>query len=329
MAESVESRSEAAGADEAVRRRRGITLNPRAWIFSHSHRTFYLCIAPWAIGFLAFTLAPFLTSAYLSLTRWHLLAPPKFRGVANFSEMFVEDHLFRSVVWNTIYFTLGSVPGKQLVALALAMLLNQKLKGIWIYRSIFYLPAVTSGVATAILWTYIFGYNIGILNAVLQIVGLPRVRWLTDVNQAMRTMIMMSFWNVGSIFLIYLAGLQGVPDHLYEAAEVDGAGVWSRFRNVTLPMISPSIFFNIVMGIIGSFQGFTAVYVMTGGGPADRTLLYGLHIYYTAFQFFRMGYAAAMAWVLFSIILVLTLIQLRLSERWVYYEAGGPGGGVL
>jgi len=307
-------------------KRRGIAFHPRSYIFTRQNLTFYICIAPWVIGFLVFTLGPFLTSIGLSFTRWTLLQPPYYIGLANYSKMFLRDRLYRTVVWNSLYFTLGSVPAKQVVALALALLLNQKLRGVWLYRSIFYLPAVTSGVATAILWAYIFGYNVGILNSVLRMVGIAPVRWLTNVNMAMRTLILMSLWDVGSIFIIYLAGLQGVPTHLYEAAEVDGAGVWHKFRHVTIPMITPSMFFNIVMGFIGSFQTFTTAYVMTGGGPADRTLVYALQLYRMAFGYFEMGYAAAMAWVLFMMILALTLTQLALSGRWVYYEAAAPGG---
>jgi multiple sugar transport system permease protein len=205
------------------------------------------------------------------------------------------------------------------------MLLNQDLRGIYIYRTLFYLPAVTSGVATAVLWAQVFGFNMGVLNAALSYIGIPPQAWFTDLKLAMPTLIFISLWEVGNIFVIYLAGLQGVPTHLYEAAEVDGANTWDKFVNVTIPMITPTIFFNVVMGFIGSFQVFTSAFIITGGGPANRTLFYVLRLYWMAFINFRMGYASAMAWILFAIILLLTVFQLWLSGKWVYYEAAAPG----
>jgi multiple sugar transport system permease protein len=214
------------------------------------------------------------------------------------------------------------------MALAIAVLLNQKLRGIWLYRSVFYLPTVTAGVATAIMWTQLFGFRMGILNAGLARLGIEAIPWLTDPKYALGTLIFISQWNVGSAFIIYLAGLQGVPTHLYEAAEVDGATGWQRFWKITLPLITPSVFFNVVMGFIGSFQTFTQAFVMTGGGPADRTLFYVLYLFQKGFMDFRMGYASALAWILFLIILSLTLFQMWLSRRWVYYE-GAAGRGAI
>jgi len=310
----------------ALPRARQAVLHPMNYVFTRQHIAGYIFIAPWFMGFLFWTLAPFLASIGLSFADWSIMGKAKFVGLGNYHKMLSGDVRYRSALWNTLYYTIFAVPLKQVVALAIALLLNQKLRGIYIYRTIFYLPAVTSGVATAILWTQIFGYRMGILNAVLAKVGISARPWLTDLNLAMRTLIFISLWNVGQLFLIYLAGLQGVPTHFYEAAEVDGAGAWHKFRHVTLPLITPSIFFNVVMGFINSFKVFTQAYVMTGGGPADRTLFYCLYLYYKAFRDFRMGYAAAMAWILFFIIMAVTLVQLALSRRWVYYEGAAPGG---
>jgi multiple sugar transport system permease protein len=267
------------------------------------------------------TLGPFLASIGLSVLEWDIFGSPEFVGLRHFVDMFTDDIRYGMALKNTAIYVFVSVPLKQVIALMLAVLLNQELRGISIYRTIFYLPNVTAGVATAVLWSQVFGYRMGILNAVLGKLGIPPQAWLTDLKWALPTLIFISLWNVGSIFVVYLAGLKGVSTHYYEAAEVDGAGPWQRFWKITLPLITPTIFFNLVMGFIGSFKVFTSAYVMTQGGPADRTLFYVLYLYFKAFRDFRMGYAAAMAWVLFIIILIFTLAQLWLSKRWVYYEA--------
>jgi multiple sugar transport system permease protein len=306
---------------------RRVRMSPWNWVFTQQRICGYVFVAPWVIGFIVFTLGPFLASIYLSTLDWGLIGKPKFVGMGNYVKMFTNDNRFSQSLVNTFVYTVVSVPLKQVIALAIAMLLNQKLHGIVLYRTIFYLPSVTSGVATSILWSMIFGFRLGILNAVLAKVGIPPQQWLNSIYLALPTLIFISLWSVGSIFIIYLAGLQGVPNHFYEAAEVDGASPWQRFVKITIPLITPSIFFNVVMGFIGSFKVFTQAYVMTGGGPADRTLFYVLYLYYKAFRDFRMGYAAALAWVLFIIILVLTLGQLYLSKRWVYYEGeAAPSG---
>lgn len=306
---------------------RGSIMPRLSRLLSRQDVVFCLFISPWAIGFIAFTLGPFLVSLWLSLTEWQLVEPPRYIGLENFVRMFSSDRYFKVSLWNTVYYTLVSVPLKQIIAFMLAMLLNQQLKGIYIYRTIFYLPSVTSGVATAILWMYVFGYHTGIVNALLKFVSLGPYAWFTDMKLAMPTLIFISLWEVGNLFLIYLAGLQGVPRQLYEAAEVDGAGRWRRVWNITVPMITPTVFFNLMMGFIQSFQVFTSAFIITEGGPADRTLFYVLRLYREAFIYFRMGYASALAWMLFLIIMVLSLIQLRLSRRWVYYEGAVPAVG--
>lgn len=295
--------------------------------FTKKNLTGYLFISPWLIGFVVFTAGPFFASMWLSLNHWDLFNPPKWVGLGNFRWLFFEEPLFRVSLFNTAYYVLFHVPGIQVIALGLALLLNQKLRGIAIYRTIFYLPSVTAGVATAFLWAILLT-NDGLINTFLSLFGIKGPAWLNNLTWAMPALVLMSFWSPGGAMIIYLAGLQGVPQHLYEAAEVDGANFWSKFWNVTIPLLTPTIFYNLVMGIIGSFQVFTAAFIMTGGGPANRTLFYMLHLYWKAFAEFKMGHAAAMAWILFAIIMVFTLLQLALARRWVYYEAGG-GRGVI
>jgi multiple sugar transport system permease protein len=299
-------------------------VNPISYIFTHPKICGPIFVAPWFVGFLVFTLGPFLASLGLGFLKWSLFGDPKWVGFGHYVKIFTDDKRFVAAVRNTFTYVLVSVPLRQMMALAIAVLLNQKLRGIWLYRSIFYLPTVTSGVATAILWGHLFGFRMGILNAGLSKLGIQPVPWLTSLEWALPTLIFISMWNVGSTFVIYLAGLQGVPTHLYEAAEVDGATPWQRFLKITLPLITPSIFFNLVMGFIGSFRVFTQAFIMTGGGPADRTLMYVLYLWEKGFLEFRMGYASALAWILFLIILAMTLFQMWLSRRWVYYEAAGP-----
>jgi multiple sugar transport system permease protein len=302
-----------------------VRFNPLSWIFTHPKICGPIFVAPWFIGFVAFTLGPFLASFGLSFLKWSLIGTPRWIGLDNYVKILTDYERFVMAVKNTFVYVLTSVPMRQILALAIAMLLNQKLRGIWLYRSIFYLPTVTSGVATAILWSQMFGYRMGMLNSGLAKFGVDPVPWLTDIRWALPTLIFISLWNVGSAFVIYLAGLQGVPIHYYEAAEVDGATEWQRFWKITVPLITPSIFFNIVMGFIGSFRVFTQAYIMTGGGPADRTLFYVLYLFQKGFQDFRMGYASALAWILFLIILAMTLFQMWLSRRWVYYEGAVTG----
>jgi multiple sugar transport system permease protein len=228
-----------------------------------------------------------------------------------------------SQVWtslrNTIYYTVFHVPLSLVLAFAIALLLNAKVRGLAVFRTMFFLPSVTAGVATAILWLWLLNPN-GLINYALGLIGITGPRWFGSSQWAMPGLILMSLWSIGGSVIVYLAGLQGVPDQLYEAASIDGAGWWSRLRHVTLPMMTPTIFFTVVMGLIAAFQVFTPALVITNGGPGTSTLFYLLHLYRNGFQWFNMGYASALAWVLFVIILGFTLLQLGLSGRWVYYE---------
>lgn len=278
----------------------------------------WLFISPWAAGFLAFALFPFLASLYYSFTDYNILAPPNWIGLQNYRAMFT-DPLFWQSLYNTFYYTFIFVPLSTVVAIAIALLLNMRIKGQTVYRTIFYLPSVVPLVASSVLWIWLFNPSFGFIDAFLRTVGLPAPGWLYDENWVKPSLILMSLWGVGQPIVIYLAGLQGVPQDLYEAATLEGANAWQRTRYITLPMISPVILFNVILGIIGSFQYFTQAYVMTQGGPDNSSLFFALYLYQNAFQYLHLGYASAMAWLLFVIILLATLLVFRTSARWVYY----------
>ncbi len=281
----------------------------------------YFFVSPWVLGFLVFTAYPMVYSAIISFTKFDLLSPPKFIGLDNFGRM-IHDDLFLISLGNTAYYTFLSVPITLALALVMALALNQKLRGINVFRTMFYLPTVTPQVASVVLFVYMFNYDFGFFNWMLGWFHIPPVNWLGDPNWVKPAFIVISLWGVGAQMVIFLAGLQSVPEALLEAASIDGAGILRRFWHVTVPMITPVIFFNVVLGIIGSFQIFTTAFIATGGGPVNSTLFYVLWIYRHAFENFRMGYAATLAWVLLAIILIFTLIQFYLARRWVYYEGG-------
>jgi len=282
----------------------------------------FICISPWLIGFLALTLGPMLFSFYISLTKWDIISRPEWVGFSNYAVIFADDFRFRKSLTVTALYAAMSLPLGIAGSLAIALLLNMNLRGMRIFRSIFYLPAILPGVAVTMLWLWIFKPQGGVLNYLLGLIGISPKPWLADPKWALPSFVIMSLWGIGGGMIIYLAGLQSVPTQLYEAAEIDGANAWKKFRTITLPMISPTIFFNLIMGIIGSFQVFTASYIMTpGGGPGYSTLFYVLYLYQKAFRYLQMGYASALAWILFVVVLSLTLIVFKTSARWVYYEA--------
>lgn len=289
----------------------------------------YAFIAPWLIGFLLFTLGPMALSLAASFTSWSMLSAPTWVGVENYERLLGEDPLFLTSVGNTLTYVALSLPLTILLALGLALLLHRKVPGIRLFRAIFFLPSITNLVAVSVLWLWVFNPEFGLLNAALRAFGLEGPLWLQSEAWAKPALVLMSLWGVGGSMIIFLAALQGVPQELYEAAELDGAGSARKFFHVTLPMISPALFFSVVMGLIGGFQVFTQAFVMTGtaqpgseGGPNNATLFMVLYLYKKAFQDFRMGYASALAWILFLVILAITLLQKRVSRRWVYYEAG-------
>jgi len=282
---------------------------------------FYLCISPWLIGFLIWTAGPMIYSFYLSLTSWDLFTAPQWVGLNNYKDLFTDNPDFRQSLKVTAIYTLFSVPLSLIGALALALLLNSKVRGIAFFRTIFYLPSVLPAIAVAVLWIWVFNPSYGILNILLKLVGIDGPKWLGDPKWALPALILMSFWSLGASMIIFLAGLQGISTTLYEAAELDGASKRQQLFSITIPQLTPTILFNLVMSIIGTFQVFTQAYAMTKGGPQKATLFYMYYLFDMAFIKFRMGYASAMAWILFIIILILTLLVIRSSTLWVYYES--------
>ena len=281
---------------------------------------FYLFASPWLIGLLVFTLGPMIASFLLSFADYPLIVPPKWIGFENYIEMFTDDKLVWQSLKVTFLYSLGAIPLFLTTSFLIAMLLNQQIRGITIFRTIYYLPSVISGVPVALLWLWMLNPEFGLVNNMLKEIGIKGPQWFFSTTWVIPSFIFMNLWGLGVTMVIFLAGLQGIPAHLYEAAEIDGAGAWSKFRNVTLPMMSPIILFNGVIGIIDSFQIFTPAYVITNGGPANASLFYGLYLYNNAFKFFNMGYAAALAWLMFLIILIITGLVFRLTGSWIYYE---------
>jgi multiple sugar transport system permease protein len=290
-------------------------------------------ISPWLLGFVAFYLYPALASLYYSFTDFKILSAPHWIGLENYQHM-VGDRMFWKALGNTLYITVIGVPLSVTCALGIALLLNTKrIAGIGLFRTIFYLPVVVPPVAAALLWIWLLNPQYGLVNQALGALGLPHPAWFYDPNWAKAGIILISVWGVGDVVIIYLGALQGVPQQLYEAAEVDGAGRWTRMRHVTIPMISPAILFNLITGAIGAFQYFTQAYVISEGtvgrgsgavgGQSGSLLFYGIELYNEAFRYFNIGYASALAWVLLVVILITTAVMLRVSRTRVYYEDGG------
>ncbi|MCY3790724.1 MAG: sugar ABC transporter permease [Gemmatimonadetes bacterium] len=288
----------------------------------------YLFISPWILGMVLFALGPILASFGLAFTRWNLFTEPEYVGWANFQKL-AHDPLFYKSVFNTIYYTVFAVPLGLVLALGLAMLVNHRLRGVNFFRTAFFLPNVVAGIAMLLLWKWLFDPNFGLINlfldwtglmAVFEWTGIGRPQWISSRAGAMPGLVFMSIWGLGGSMMIFLAGLQNIPRELIEAAELDGAGPWKRFRYVTVPLLTPTIFFLTMVGVIGSLQVFNQAYVMTQGGPAHATLFYVLYLFQTAFERFQMGYACAMALVLFIITLIVSLIQLAMGKKWVHYQ---------
>jgi multiple sugar transport system permease protein len=288
---------------------------------------FYLCISPWIIGFFLFTFIPMAASLVVSFTKWNIIQPPVFVGIDNYINILTKDTDFIQALKVTSFYALFSIPIRLAVALGLAVLLNEATHGVSFFRTAFYIPTIVASVAAAVLWQWILNPVYGPVNGFLGLFGIEGPRWFTDPTWVPWGLIIMSTWGVGGEMLIFLAGIKGIPGHLYEAAQLDGANRFMRFFNITLPMLSPTIFFNLVMAVIGSFQTFDSAYIIstaragTLGGPLKSTLFYMIYTYSKAFADQSMGYAAALAWILFLIILVLTLLTIRSSALWVYSEA--------
>jgi len=291
----------------------------------------YLFLLPSFAGFLIFVAIPVIAALALSFVRWNLLTPPTFVGTANYTQLLTQDRIFHRAFWNTAYFTVTIVPLQLILGLSLAVALNQAIRGITLYRLIYFMPVVTTIVAAALVFQWMFNRNFGLVSAMIwklgELTGLPisPPDWLSSTSWAKPAVVILTLWkNTGFTMVIYLAGLQAVPEELYDAAKVDGANAWQRFRRITMPMISPTTFFLLVIQMIGAFQLFSEPYVMTRtqGGPLQATLTIVYYIYQNAFQFGSMGKASAMAWVLFTLIFTFTFIQTRLQRHWVHYEAG-------
>jgi len=279
-----------------------------------------LFTSPWIIGFLAFRVYPFFASLYYSFTFYPILGAPNWVGLDNYRGLF-DDTRFMSSLYNTSYYALGAVPLATFVGILLAMLLNAKVRNLSLFRTIYFLPSITPVVASAIVWLWMFDPINGVINALLGYVGIRGPGWMGSPEWSKPALILMSMWGVGGAVVIYLAALQDVPRELLEASELDGANTPQKIRHITLPMISPVILFNVITGLIGAFQYFTEAFVMTGGtgSPADSTLMMSIYLYQTAFQYFKIGYASAQAWVLFLIVIAFTAILFRVSGRLVYY----------
>jgi len=281
--------------------------------------TGYLFISPFILGVLFWVLYPAGMAAWLAFQEWNLITPAKYVGLKNFQTMF-NDPLFWQAFKVTSIYTFVSVPLGLILSFSLALLINMKVRGLALFRTIYYLPSIVPAVASAVLWAWILNTDFGLLNGVLSYFGIPKIAWLQEPKWTMPAFILMSLWGVGQAMIIFLAGLQGIDDVYYEAARIDGAGSWTQLVYITIPMMSSVIFFNLILGVINSFQVFTAAFLITNGGPQNATLFFVLYLYRNGFQFLKMGYAAALSWVLFFIILIFTVIIFRTVGRRVYYQ---------
>lgn len=280
----------------------------------------YLFISPWLLGFLIFTVIPILASFVLAFTQYDVLSAPVWTGLANFDRMFFKDARYWKSVSATFYYVFTAIPLRLVFALLVAMLLNNHYKLTSIYRAAFYAPSIIGGsIAVAVMWRQVFG-KAGLVNFVMAFLGIPAINWLGNPSTAIWTLIILAVWQFGSPMLIFLAGLKQIPNELYEAASIDGAGAVAKFFKITLPMLSPIILFNLVMQMISGFMVFTQAFIITEGAPLDTTLFYALYLYRRAFTTFEMGYASAMAWILLLIIGLFTAITFKFSSYWVYYE---------
>ena len=276
-------------------------------------------VSPWIAGYLAFTVYPILASAYYSLTRYDVLRPPRFVGLENYMLIFTKDEIFRTVVNNTLYMVVLGVPAGLAAAFLLASLLNNEMKARSVFRLIFFVPAIVPQVVSAEVWRWVYNTNWGVINSVLKALGRPVIPFLSSQTLAKPSLILIGCWAAGGSMVIFLAALQDVPRPLYDAAMVDGASAFQRFRHVTIPMCTPAILFVMLTGMIGAFQQFGLAWLLTQGGPNQATEFYSINLYRNAFVYFKMGYASALAWILFVIIVIFTILTFRSSARWVYY----------
>jgi multiple sugar transport system permease protein len=280
----------------------------------------WLFVFPLMLGLVVFVVLPTFGSFLMSLYKWDIVSPAQWIGGGNYERIFTQDHVFGTVLVNTIYYAVLTIPLSMVGGLILAMLVNQQLPGSILFRSLFFFPVVTSDVAIAVVWSWMFSAQFGLINNVMESVGLPALKWLGSTVWAMPAVAIVSIWfRVGYNMILYLAGLQGVPEQLYEVASIDGASAWAKFYHVTLPLLTPTTFFVLVTSVINSFQIFGLIYIMTEGGPGYATSVYVYYLYQTGFRFFRMGYASALSVILFAIVALVTLVQWRMSKKWVFY----------
>jgi len=289
-----------------------------------NRRQIYLAmifLLPWILGFIIFGLYPMGMSFYYSLCRYDVLRIPQFVGFDNYTELFFYDTYFWQSIWNTLFYTILRTPLSIIGSLLLAVLVNNTLKGVRIFRTIFFIPSIVTGVALSVLWMWMLNPQFGLVNIILGFFEIPGPLWLKSPDWSKPAMVLMGLWSIGGgRMLVFLAALQGIPKNLYESVEIDGGGWWTKFRNITIPLLSPIIFLWTILDVIFSLQVFTEAYVMTKGGPLNSTMFYNLYLYFKAFDDYSMGYASALAWVLLIITLLITLIQFKLSKRWVHYE---------
>ncbi len=280
-----------------------------------------IVISPWIIGFVCFMLIPLVYSFFVSFTNYSFLSTPQFVGLENYITMFTGDELVWKSLGITFTYAVLAVSSQLVVGFLIALILNSKVKGIAFFRAIFYLPTLVVVVATSLLWKQILDSDFGIFNYLLEVAGLKRVRWLSSTPTILASLVIIHLWGCGKSMIINLAGMQSIPTQLYEAATVDGCGKARQVFSIMLPMMSPTIFLNLITGIISAFKTFTMVQVLTDGGPNNASLFYMLYLYKNAFQYYRMGYASAMSWFLFILVAVLTLLVFKTSKSWVYYES--------
>lgn len=279
-----------------------------------------LFISPWVIGLLVFTMGPLIMSLIMSFFNWPVIGKPEFIGFGNYIQMFTKDAQFGKSIWITVKFALIFVPLNIIVSLILAVLISQPVKGVGVFRTIFYLPSVVSGVAVSIIWGWILNSEYGLLNYLLSLLGIEGPRWLSSPSWALIAMVIASVWGLGTLMLIFYTGLKNIPIELYEAASIDGASPIRRFFSITLPMLSPTILFNVITSTIGALQQLTLALLLTNGGPSKSTYFYGMFVYNNAFKHFKLGYASANAWFMFIVILALTALIFKSSSMWVFYE---------
>lgn len=282
----------------------------------------YLFISPWMIGFVVFFAGPILASFVLSFTRWNIVGTPKWVGLANYERILTADPYFEKAVSVTLKYAVFYLPLEVIVGILIAVILNQKLRGIGIFRTMYYMPYIVPKVASSLVWVWVLNPRYGLVNTILDSTGIEGPNWLGDPDYVLASIIIMALWGVGGSAVIYLAGLQNIPQQMYEAATVDGAGAFQKFFRITLPMLSPTIFFQLVLGLIGTFQTFTPAFIAAGrtGGPLQSGLFYMLYIYNRSFESMRMGYGSALAWIMTVFIMIITLVVFRSSKYWVYYE---------